>query len=95
MIAVNSRKNIHPVQQAVEESLYLEDLLDDECKCESSHKNTSCSGSVVARKHRSCGPSFNICSNSRSWNLLVISTPGKRCKKCLENVSECWSIRPV
>lgn len=102
MIAVNSRKNLHPVQQAVEESLYLENLLNDECKCERtaeahSNRNVVCTGKVTHR-YVTCMWDILICTpyahsivTEDKWITLSL----RRCSSCKRPASECWSIRPV
>lgn len=76
--------------------VFLEGLLEDDCKCESSHiwGSISCTHIAVARK-KGCTLEFNICQSSYEWNIRVIRDAIMRCDTCGENVADCWTIRPI
>lgn len=81
------------------EIVELEQLLNDEPGCESTHLLASgaridCSHTVVARKIPECGIPFNICQNSAGLNRVHIANGGP-CLKCGRPASECWRIIPI
>jgi len=76
----------------------LEELLNDECKCECLHTaegNETCSGIVTHISTFACGPErFLICFAAARFYVLSFGT-GDYCEDCFKPVEECWSVRPV
>lgn len=75
---------------------FLEDLLNDDCKCESAHDGgPACTHDIVARKYVACdGIAFNICQSSLNQNRVWLSENGN-CNGCNLPVQVCWEIRPI
>lgn len=73
----------------------LDNLLDDECRCDTdSHRSVECSISVVARCIRSCD------RRPRNWCLnRVRQHDAERyrytCTTCKRMTTDCWRIIPV
>lgn len=77
---------------------FLEDLLNDDCKCGSTHRKAGnpCSFDVVGRKSVKCtGLAFNICQNSWNYNAQYLAEGRWHCPKCGSNLKDCWEIRPI
>lgn len=79
------------------ELIALEDLLSDECKCESNHLTTVCSHKVT---HRNLSCTFDQlgCLNAamymmHQWSYL--ERHNVTCSECGRNLGECWNIIPV
>lgn len=80
------------------ELVFLEGLLEDDCKCAANHVDTgtSCTVRVVARKTTECGGlDFLICEASYKWNRYVMADPDRVCAGCDRDSLECWTIRPI
>lgn len=76
----------------------LEGLLEDDCKCGSSHERAenTCSIEVVGRKSVECsGRVFNICQNSWNYNAQYLAEGGWACPRCGNDLEDCWTIRPI
>lgn len=85
----------HPVIEVIEESLYLEDLLADECKCESFHEYVPCSFKVTHQANGTCEHRpVLICSNVAAEHFRFISLGGL-CTGCKRYAKDCWKIVPV
>lgn len=71
----------------------LEGLLEDDCKCESSHTESSCSYDVSYLIVASCsGKAWQVCYNSAENTRKS----AKVCGLCLSlDVRDCWAIRPI
>lgn len=74
----------------------LEDLLNDDCKCQSDHNYVPvCSQVVTHIANGSCADRpVLICLNVATEHLRFMRINGP-CSGCLRPASECWSIRPV
>lgn len=75
---------------------YLEEQLEDDCKCESLHTapdNKECSVLVVARI-TSCSGSCLLCLNSSVAQLGFMARAGI-CSDCGASASDCWSVIPI
>lgn len=80
------------------ELVFLEGLLNDDCKCGSSHERaeSTCSFDVVGRKSVKCsGLAFNICQNSWNYNAQYLTEGGWACPRCGSKLDDCWTIRPI
>ena len=79
------------------EQVSLEDLLEDECKCESLHnipQNAKCS--VTVRWYvDDCthdGPHL-VCDNYA--RVFIVHRDTQVCAHCYRDASDCWTIVPV
>lgn len=74
----------------------LEGLLEDDCKCESKHRdpeNRYCSGGA-AYVGMSCMPDIKICDAAgKAWMLFM--EDGSICDECDRLCGDCWTIRPI
>lgn len=72
---------------------FLEDLLNDDCKCESHHKRTKCSEEVT---HRivTCAGDWQVCVNS-ARDMIYRNRKGNWCAGCKRFTEDCWEIRPI
>lgn len=77
----------------------LEDLLNDECKCESlTHKDegTVCSVKVTHFVSTVCGMGDKLLCQVAANTLQGHINSGRiRCAYCNHRAHNCWSIRPV
>lgn len=74
--------------------MFLEELLNDDCKCESIHNLTQCSVKVVA-KITSCTVPWTLkCANGLRYSRQFMAEGGG-CSGCHELASDCWTIRPI
>lgn len=74
---------------------FLEDLFEDDCKCESDHLPpvSVCSGDVIARKRTACiRLDFKICRNSYEHNMRSVTSGYRTCASCGRLTSECFTI---
>lgn len=87
MLGVSARNDL--------EVTFLEDLLNDDCKCESSHQNSTCTYEVTTLVTATCcGKSWRICEGSARYTRTY--TLAKLCGQCRsELVADCWEIRPI
>ena len=75
------------------ELVSIEDLLEDECKCEASYHLQGCSGRVTHRFRAKCAPSGkNVCA-ATAYSVTTART--HICANCLERVGDCWTITPI
>lgn len=72
---------------------FLEDLLKDDCKCESIHNNLPCTSKVVGLV-TGCSKSVLKCENGILYSKIFMDRGGK-CIRCNNPASECWTIRPI
>lgn len=76
------------------ELVFLEGLLEDDCKCESLHTMTECSVTVVA-KIRSCTVPWTLkCANGIQYSRKFMAEGGG-CSGCYGLAVDCWTIRPI
>lgn len=79
------------------ELVVLDELLKDDCKCESRTHNQGrvvCSGDVAYRLS-SCLPAVNVCTNMGAATIQAMRDPARRCAHCSEYISDHWRIRSV
>ena len=78
------------------ELVLLEAALDDEIKCESSHKgiySRPCSGAVTSRLLADCG-SINGCDSAAAcWRDSIASWC--LCRECDDFIRDHWSVVPI
>lgn len=78
------------------ELMFLEGLLEGECKCQSGHtdpENRYCSGDV-AWVGLSCTPPLNVCdAAAKAWVFFM--ERGNTCADCKLPCRECWEVRPI
>ena len=86
---------IHDDLTVAYELRVLDNLLDDECRCDSeSHRNFECSVAVVARSIRSCdGLAKNWCLNRVRQHDA--ERDRYKCANCPKTATDCWRIIPV
>lgn len=75
------------------ELVFLEELLNDDCECESPHKTTTCSLEVT-HVILTCGGEWQVCVNS-ARNMIERNSHGRLCAGCREFTVDCWTIRPI
>lgn len=75
------------------ELVFLEGLLNDDCKCESKHPASTCSYKVTHIITVECTrQSWNVCGNSAK----ATGESEKGCAFCFTwPISNCWTIRPI
>lgn len=76
------------------ELVFLEGLLEDDCKCESDHPRSKCSYKVTHIITVGCTPgqSWNVCENSAK----ATGNSNRCCAFChVWPVADCWEIRPI
>lgn len=93
MIAVKSR-NTPDLELTI-----LEDLLNDNCKCESqTHQDagTVCSVEVTHRVITVCGKGDKLLCQVAAFTVQgFIESQDTVCIYCERGAEDCWSIRPV
>lgn len=74
----------------------LENLFNEECKCEINHTHTSCSVEVTHARIVSCtGNRLLMCQNAASGTNRWIEERSGTCAVCGNNVADCWAVVPV
>lgn len=76
---------------------HLEDLLNDDCKCEVRHLQTVCSYKVTHRQ-KSCFFDVLTCLNSALKMMQdeeYVNRFGRQCGYCRSDLEDCWQILPV
>lgn len=78
------------------ELIILEDLLNDECKCEKKcHDVYECTYLAVAKLSFQCDTFSSLVCQAVVTGYWEGCEVGYWCDGCKKPVSECWSIRPV
>lgn len=89
----------HQVIESVEESLYLEELLDNECKCESgthADMGTVCSVKVTHRVLTKCHKGDKMLCRVATHTLMSwLGQNVFECAYCPKDIEDCWTIIPV
>lgn len=78
------------------ELVFLEGLLNDDCKCESrthNHGRVTCSGDVSALLS-SCIPPLKVCSAMHEHVTRAMNWESP-CASCGRKTKDCWTIRPI
>ena len=77
----------------------LEEMLEDECLCESTHIDTGCPVCDILATHRvtiKCqGTSPLICDSLALSNILFMESAKHFCDWCRKLASECWTVTPL
>lgn len=73
----------------------LEDLLNEECKCEAKMHPIPCSIKVVARLTYSCGGHFPLVCRSTILDVLDSVMAGDTCAECGQYIRNYWRVTPV
>lgn len=77
------------------ELVFLEGLLEDDCKCEANHVILPCTGKVVGVHLSQCtGNRYLKCLNAVKFSEDAMKR-GSKCQDCDKLSSECWIIRPI
>lgn len=77
------------------ELVFLEGLLNDDCKCETNHKVLPCTFKVTGIATATCtGKTTLKCENGVKYSENSMLT-GVTCIHCDELASDCWTIRPI
>lgn len=81
------------------ETRFLEDLFEEEAKCESRHQNPEnayCSGGATHMVSYSCEPTRDkVCDASAKYTQRCRNNPDDVCRDCGLSCFECWTIRPI
>lgn len=72
----------------------LEELLNDDCNCESPHTASECSLEVTHISDACKGGEWKICLSAATMNQHWMNS-GLRCKSCNRELKDCWTIRPI
>ena len=74
----------------------LEELLNDDCKCESEHEESQCSYSVTHLVVTECGTEGRICLNAYKIVAPRLNHSDYYCAYCGQDHDVCvWTIRPI
>lgn len=74
---------------------FLEDLLNDDCKCETRHRVTTCTFKVTGIVVPVCSDKpIMKCQSGMNHTVKLINS-GTFCSWCGELASDCWEIRPI
>lgn len=75
---------------------FLEDMLNEECKCESLMHDSGCTNEVTHRGFRRCANvSKNVCADAAAYIVKSKSHPLYYCSDCGESTRLCWTITPI
>jgi len=79
------------------ETRLLEDLFEQEVKCESDHSYNGdrCSNKVTARIYQKCGRNSMVCHNAEVIAEAAIILHSDDCGYCGSHLEDCWTIRPI
>lgn len=76
------------------ELVNLDELLNNEPRCQSAHYVTTCSGHVTHLGRTCSGKRTLICDSSAEWAHDAM-TAGDACAFCKQPAADCWQIIPI
>lgn len=75
------------------ELVFLEGLLNDDCKCEGIDHDTGPCTVKVTHRYTCCEVSKNVCSLFATEAIMQRTL--YVCAGCGRNAEDCWTIRPI
>lgn len=77
------------------ELVFLEGLLEDDCKCETNHVELPCTFKVTGIVTSTCnGVTTLKCENGIRYSETHMANGGI-CLDCDQPAADCWTIRPI
>lgn len=76
------------------ETRLLEDLFEQEAKCESQAHLIGCTGEVT-HLFTSTHKQINVCADTEAYVKDSQDNPRRYCKTCGQSTRLCWTIRPI
>lgn len=88
---------LETVSRNREEISNLEEIFNENCKCQSVHKQSKCTFEVTHHVHSQCGvyPHKVVCLGAATVSIWHMKAGIAACAGCGVLARDCWIIRPI